>query len=439
MKLFHNWCIYDQAFLGHIWCVFSCFNMCSVQIYSAIKQLLYMKSLYESHLWCHSSGITDSDHHYFCVHPWSLSEEDVRKVGECLGILRLGFATCPEQMPSSEPWEKKQKSPRDLDANLPHAGECRNFGTRAVFRHIYLDLYLSLELCWSDRSHTLQSCWCPCWCGFQSLQRDPLLQIRRDTPEQAQGRDRYAAENEEKREDFFFLLPWKMKFHWVHHLSSAEGLWQGVWAVWDWQWLEMAKISPFACSDHLGEASNSSILTHHLWDTVCASWINVLWEMQIRKRRSCSVLLSLSPLDLAAVMSILAALMLWSTGVDPPPAVPSMCMENRVSPLTYLCSNHLDGCNKTQQGWRGCALGMGSRQSSPGFVSTEAGRSPGKNPASQHPFLQHFPMSLALIHGKRLPESPCIWSLLRTSWCNMYPALCREGGNPGSSELTGKT
>lgn len=212
MKLFHNWCIYDQAFLGHIWCVFSCFNMCSVQIYSAIKQLLYMKSLYESHLWCHSSGITDSDHHYFCVHPWSLSEEDVRKVGECLGILRLGFATCPEQMPSSEPWEKKQKSPRDLDANLPHAGERRNFGTRAVFRHIYLDLYLSLELCWSDRSHTLQSCWCPCWCGFQSLQRDPLLQIRRDTPEQAQGRDRYAAENEEKREDFFFSCPERWSF-----------------------------------------------------------------------------------------------------------------------------------------------------------------------------------------------------------------------------------
>lgn len=50
----------------------------------------------------------------------------------------------------------------------------------------------------------------------------------------------------------------------------------------------------------------------------------------------CSVLLSLPPLDLATVMSILAALMLWSSSVDPPAAGPSMCMSNQVTPLTPL-------------------------------------------------------------------------------------------------------
>lgn len=217
-------------------------------------------------------------------------------------------------MPSSESWEKKQKSSGDLNANLPHTGECRNFGTMVMFRHIYLDLYLSLELCWSDRFCTLQSCWCPCCCGFKSLQHDPLLQIHGDTLELAQVKDRYTAVSEEKRKDSF-LLPWKMKCHWVHHLVLSRELMTGrVSSVRDWQWLQIAKISPFTCSNHLGEASYSFTLTHHMWDTLCVSWTNILWEMQMRKHRSCSVLLSLPPLDLAAVMSILAALMFWSFG-----------------------------------------------------------------------------------------------------------------------------
>lgn len=164
-----------------------------------------------------------------------------------------------------------------------------------------------------------------------------------------------------------------------------------------------------------------------MWDTICVSWTTVLWEMQIRKHWSCSVLLWLPPLDLAAAMSILSALMLWSSSVDPPPAGPCMCMKNQVTPLTRLCSHHLDGYSNTQQGWRGCVLGMGSRQSSPGFVSIEAGRSLGK---ILYPSTLSYSTSQRLLlpsMNKGPPLSPCIWSVLRATWCNTYSVLCREG------------
>ena len=55
-RLFHNWRIYDQAFLGHIWSLFSCFNMCSFWIFSAIENLYvknnhFMYSLVEAFQW----------------------------------------------------------------------------------------------------------------------------------------------------------------------------------------------------------------------------------------------------------------------------------------------------------------------------------------------------------------------------------------------------
>lgn len=246
---------------------------------------------------------------------------------ECLGILRLGFAKCPEQ--SSESREKKQKSSRDLNANLPHTGEYHNFGTPVVFRHIYLDLYLSLELCWSDRTRTPQSC----WYGFKSLQHDPLLQIHGDTPEQTQGRDRYPAESTEKREDFSPTLKDEVSLNSPLILSRRLMTGCGRLAV-TGNCKDQSFLLQSGLPNHLGEASNSFIITHHMWDTVCVSWTSVLREMQIIKCQSYSVLLWLTSLDLAAVMSILAALMLWSSSVDPPPAGPSMCMKNQVTPLT---------------------------------------------------------------------------------------------------------
>lgn len=95
-----------------------------------------------------------------------------------------------------------------------------------------------------------------------------------------------------------------------------------------------------------------------------------------------------------SVVSTLAALMLWSSSVDSPSTCPSMCMKNQVTPLTCLSSHHLDGCSRTQQGWSGCIWGMGSRQSSPGFVSIEAGRSLGKK---LHPSTLSYSTSQCLL------------------------------------------
>lgn len=55
----------------------------------------------------------------------------------------------------------------------------------------------------------------------------------------------------------------------------------------------------------LGEAANSFMLTHHLWDTVCVSWTSVLWQIQIRKHWSCSVLLPLPLSDIALLWALL--------------------------------------------------------------------------------------------------------------------------------------
>lgn len=162
--------------------------------------------------------------------------------------------------------------------------------------------------------------------------------------------------------------------------------------------------------------------------------------MQIWKHRSCPVLLWLPPLDLAAVMSILAALMLWSSSVDPPPAGPSMCMKNQVTPVTCLSSHHLDGCNNTQQGWRGCVLGMGSRQSSPGFVSIEAGRSLGK---ILYPSTLSYSTSQCLLlpsMNKGSPTHPVSgqYSEPTGAICCTLVSAGKEGESPGSSEFTGR-
>lgn len=176
-----------------------------------------------------------------------------------------------------------------------------------------------------------------------------------------------------------------------------------------------------------------------MWDTICVSWTTVLWEMQIRKHWSCSVLLWLPPLDLAAAMSILSVLMLWSSSVDPPPAGPCLCMKNQVTPLTRLCSHHLDGYSNTQQGWRGCVLGMGSRQSSPGFVSIEAGRSLGK---ILYPSTLSYSTSQLLLlpsMNKGPPSHPVSGQSSEPpgAICTLFSAG-KGGENPGSSEFTGR-
>lgn len=59
-----------------------------------------------------------------------------------------------------------------------------------------------------------------------------------------------------RRKGKIFLLPWKMKCHWAHHSSSAEGLWQGVWAVWetgsDWKLQNLAPLAAARASKSSG-------------------------------------------------------------------------------------------------------------------------------------------------------------------------------------------
>ena len=164
--------------------------------------------------------------------------------------------------------------------------------------------------------------------------------------------------------------------------------------------------------------------------------------------QSCSVLLQLLTLNSAAVTSTNAALTLWSGSLASPPIGPSMHLKYPMTLLTTCFgSHHLDGCNKhihsilTRRGWRGCVFGTGSRQSSPGFLSTEAGGSPGENciPA---PFLTAPPNAACSPPCKK---APLFTLYLELGQCS-EPAgvistliLCEEGGNRGSGKLSGRT
>ena len=190
--------------------------------------------------------------------------------------------------------DARQKSSRDLNPDLPHPGDCHNFGTRVVFRCVYLDPYTSPELCWSGRSHTAQSCW-----HLRCVQTRPAWSIAVD----AQGCTRPAPGSkwllcsQWRVKGKIFLLLWKTESGWVCHLSPAEGLRSSPGRV---QALDRVREQQERLAvtgdhkdqclclqhgllNHLEEASKSFTLTQHMWDTVRVSSANTSWEIQTRK------------------------------------------------------------------------------------------------------------------------------------------------------------